>query len=534
MKYKLLKILDICGLTFLTPLVRLWNREEPRVQLKKIVQLIIVPVLSVWAFLVLWTEIAPRHRTKSGEVPTPAVVWNATKDIWTFHRRENLKEQAFQLTGEQRAGWLAAAEARLQQLPALETAAIEVLGRAEAAGAVRLKSVIDPLTSQIAAVQKQADQEAADRMAEIDRLGSELTAGDAARHESLLGLIRQHQLASDASAAAIQELRTEEIRLRSIADPATVAARRQRTELAEERQFLEQFSEQLGRGNRDIRLADVSQTAEAELASFQVATGADAVRLGAQIVKSEERLKSAAESRYAKPWTLPDQIKRSLACVFFGFLLSAAIAIPAGILCGLSPTFMAAMTPFIAVLKPVSPIVWLPIALIIVGGFIPDPARHWLIELLAGMPLIGRLQINPAFIASGVTVALCSMWPTLVNTALGVASIDKDHLNVARVLRLDFRTRLMKIVIPSALPLIFAGMRISLGVGWMVLIAAELLSSSEGLGKFIWDQFNNGAADSFAKMVAVVFIVGALGFLLDRIMIVLQRLVSFDGAAATL
>ena len=91
-----------------------------------------------------------------------------------------------------------------------------------------------------------------------------------------------------------------------------------------------------------------------------------------------------------------------------------------------------------------------------------------------------------------------------------------------------------KIVIPSALPLIFAGLRISLGVGWMVLIAAELLSSSEGLGKFIWDQFNNGASDSFARMVAVVFVVGAIGFLLDRIMIVLQRSVSFDGSPAAL
>jgi len=214
--------------------------------------------------------------------------------------------------------------------------------------------------------------------------------------------------------------------------------------------------------------------------------------------------------------------------------LGSVIAIPIGMLCGLSPTFMAAITPFIALFKPVSPIVWLPIALIIVGGFIPDPDKHWFITLLAEIPLVGRLKINPAFIASGVTVALCSLWPTLVNTALGVASIDKDHMNVARVLRLGFWSRMTKIVIPSSLPLMFAGLRISLGVGWMVLIAAELLSSSEGLGKFIWDQFNNGASDSFARMVAVVFVVGAIGFLLDRIMIVLQRSVSFDGAPAAL
>ena len=104
---------------------------------------------------------------------------------------------------------------------------------------------------------------------------------------------------------------------------------------------------------------------------------------------------------------------------------------------------------------------------------------------------------------------------------------------MARVLRLGFWDRLTKIVIPSALPLIFAGLRISLGVGWMVLIAAELLASSEGIGKYVWDQFNNGASDSFAKMFVVVFVVGIIGFLLDRTMIVLQRLVSFDGSVAT-
>ena len=118
----------------------------------------------------------------------------------------------------------------------------------------------------------------------------------------------------------------------------------------------------------------------------------------------------------------------------------------------------------------------------------------------------------------------------MTNTALGVASVDEDHMNVAKVLRLGFWDRLFKIVLPTALPLVFAGLRISLGVGWMVLIAAELLSSSEGIGKFVWDQFNNGGSASFANMVVVVFVVGAIGLLLDRLMVVLQRLVSFDGS----
>ena len=167
------------------------------------------------------------------------------------------------------------------------------------------------------------------------------------------------------------------------------------------------------------------------------------------------------------------------------------------------------------IFKPVSPIVWLPIVFIIVGGFIDDP---------------DQALMHPAFLSSAITVALCSLWPTLVNTALGVAAVDKDHLNVARVLRLGFWSRLFKIIIPSAMPLIFAGLRISLGVGWMVLIAAELLSSSEGIGKFVWDMFNNGSSQTFAQMFVVVFVVGFVGLLLDRIMIVFQRLVSFDGA----
>ena len=117
---------------------------------------------------------------------------------------------------------------------------------------------------------------------------------------------------------------------------------------------------------------------------------------------------------------------------------------------------------------------------------------------------------------------------------MGVSSIDSDHLNVARVLNLNFKERLKSVIIQSALPLIFAGLRISIGVGWMVLIAAELLASSEGIGKFVWDMFNNGSSDSFAQMFVVVFLVGGIGFMLDRIMIVLQRLVSFDESASSI
>lgn len=136
-------------------------------------------------------------------------------------------------------------------------------------------------------------------------------------------------------------------------------------------------------------------------------------------------------------------------------------------------------------------------------------------------------------IFSACTVAMCALWPALVNTALGVSAIDKDHLNVAKVLKLGFWSRLFKIVIPSSLPLVFAGLRISLGVGWMVLIAAEALSSSDGLGKFVWDEYQNGSSTSFANIILACFVVGVIGFFLDRLMIILQRLVSFDDGSAT-
>jgi nitrate/nitrite transport system permease protein len=534
MKYRLLRFLDVAGLTFLTPIVRLLSGEEPGKQCRKIGQFIVIPVLSVVAFLILWAQIAPRHKTKSGEVPTPSVVWNAAVGIWEFHARENDKQRAFELTGEKKTVWLAETESRLRSLETLSAEADRQVSEAEAQSSESLNAEIAELRSKTEVLEAGLQKEADARTAKLQSLTDSLKPGDEAGHARLMSEVNANNDASAAADELLKHIRSEEDALRSVKDPSLLAARLAQTAIAEEKQYLLKISEQLTRSNRESKVAEAQQRIQADMLAYQSATGPDALALAKRLTAAKERIKTVAHSEYAKPWTLPDQINRSLACVFFGFLLGSVIAIPIGILCGLNPTFMSAMTPFIALFKPVSPIVWLPIALIIVGGFIPDPDKHWFISLLAEIPLVGRLKINPAFIASGVTVALCSLWPTLVNTALGVASIEKDHMNVARVLRLGFWSRMTKIVIPSALPLMFAGLRISLGVGWMVLIAAELLASSEGLGKFIWDQFNNGASDSFARMVAVVFVVGAIGFLLDRIMIILQRSVSFDGATAAL
>ena len=136
----------------------------------------------------------------------------------------------------------------------------------------------------------------------------------------------------------------------------------------------------------------------------------------------------------------------------------------------------------------------------------------------------GEPMFQKSFLISAITVTLCSLWTTLINTAIGVTSVDKDLVNVGKVLQLPLTTRVRKIVLPSALPFIFTGMRLSLGVGWMVLIAAEMLAQNPGLGKFVWDEFQNGSSDSLSRIMVAVFTIGIIGFGLDRLMQLLQNL----------
>jgi nitrate/nitrite transport system permease protein len=218
--------------------------------------------------------------------------------------------------------------------------------------------------------------------------------------------------------------------------------------------------------------------------------------------------------KYTGKPTYIDQIFTSLKTVFAGFLLATLLAVPIGILCGASKTFNAMFNPLIQLFKPVSPLAWLPIVTMIVSAV-----------YVTADPLFDK-----SFINSAVTVTLCSLWPTVINTAVGVASIDRDLLNVARVLRLKRSTQLTKLVLPSALPYIFTGMRLSLGVGWMVLIAAEMLAQNPGLGKFVWDEFQNGSSESLSRIMVAVFTIGIIGFLLDRVMLALQSAFTYDAA----
>ena len=211
--------------------------------------------------------------------------------------------------------------------------------------------------------------------------------------------------------------------------------------------------------------------------------------------------------------TYVDQILTSLKTVALGFLIATLIAIPVGVASGLSRTFNGAINPLIQIFKPVSPLAWLPIVTMIVSAAYVSPSDAF----------------PKALVISAVTVTLCSLWPTLINTALGVASVDKDLMNVGRVLRLSTWKAITRIVMPSAMPLIFTGLRLSLGVGWMVLIAAEMLAQNPGLGKFVWDEFQNGSSDSLARIMLAVITIGLIGFLLDRIMFALQEAFTFSA-----
>jgi nitrate/nitrite transport system permease protein len=217
-----------------------------------------------------------------------------------------------------------------------------------------------------------------------------------------------------------------------------------------------------------------------------------------------ERIK---QRRYTGKPTYFDQIATSLATVSLGFLLSTLIAVPLGIAAGLSRTVAGALNPLIQLFRPVSPLAWLPLVTMLVSALYLQPVD--------GLP--------KSLLVSAITVTLCSLWPTLINTMLGVSTIDRDLVNVGRVLQLSTFTTLRRLVLPSALPLIFTGLRLSLGVGWMVLIAAEMLAQNPGLGKFVWDEFQNGSSQSLARLMVAVLTVGAVGLLLDRLMAALQQ-----------
>lgn len=228
---------------------------------------------------------------------------------------------------------------------------------------------------------------------------------------------------------------------------------------------------------------------------------------------AQRRADGLAAITYTGRPSFIDQIFTSLKTVFAGFLLALFIAVPIGIVIGLNENLRKAFNWLIQIFKPVSPVVWL-----------------LLVFMIVKTVTLGS-DSDTSFLISFISVGLCAMWATLVNTAVGVSSVDKDYMNVANVLQLSTFKKVFKVILPSSIPMIFTGMRITISVAWMVLIAIELLAQSPGLGSFVWEEFQNGANDSNAKIIVAMFIIGIIGFLLDRIMVSLQNVVAFEKTA---
>jgi nitrate/nitrite transport system permease protein len=178
----------------------------------------------------------------------------------------------------------------------------------------------------------------------------------------------------------------------------------------------------------------------------------------------------------------------SLARVAKGYLLAIAIGTPLGFVLGLSRTFSQAFDPLVQILRPISPLAWLPLGLILFQS--SEPAALF-------------------------TIAICAMWPTVINTAVGVRSINPEYLNVGRVLRLSTPVLLRKIIIPATLPYLFTGFRLSLGIAWLVIVAAEMLTGAPGVGGFLWQEYN---ALVYSHIILAIVTIGLVGFALDRIM----------------
>src|SRR2546429_1170208 len=183
----------------------------------------------------------------------------------------------------------------------------------------------------------------------------------------------------------------------------------------------------------------------------------------------------------------------SLILVAKGYALALFIGTPIGFFLGLSKTFTKTFDPIIQVLRPVSPLAWLPLGLVLF--------------LSAGKQ---ASELGALF-----TIAICAMWPTVLNTAVGVRSIPQDYLNVARVLKLSRSKTLFKVLIPATLPYMFTGFRLSLGIAWLVIVAAEMLTGSPGVGGFLWQEYN---ALIYEHIILCILTIGIIGFILDRLM----------------
>jgi nitrate/nitrite transport system permease protein len=196
------------------------------------------------------------------------------------------------------------------------------------------------------------------------------------------------------------------------------------------------------------------------------------------------------------------QLGYSLLRVLAGYFLALALAVPGGFVIGMSPLMMRAFNPFIQLLKPISPLAWMPLALFI---------------------------IQDSIASSVFVIFICSLWPILINTAFGVSSVSRDFLNVAKTLELSSLKTAFTVILPAAAPTILTGMRISIGISWLVIVAAEMLVGGTGIGYYVWNEWNNL---DLAAVIFSILMIGVVGMGLDWILAKASQMVTFDGEGA--
>ena len=245
-----------------------------------------------------------------------------------------------------------------------------------------------------------------------------------------------------------------------------------------------------------------AQRAVEELTEYEILTGAGSAKAGvpppSQVaIKAWEQLSNPFYDAGPNDKGIGIQIGYSIYRVLTGYALAAAVAIPLGFLIGMSPVAYKALNPFIQVLRPISPLAWMPLALFIIGDS----------------------EASAIFV-----IFICSIWPMLINTAFGVAAVRQDWVNVARTHELGHLKTAFSVILPAAAPTIVTGMRISIGIAWLVIVAAEMLVGGTGIGYYVWNEWNNL---DLTSVVFSILMIGVVGMMLDSAFGLLQRTVSY-------
>ncbi|MDB5933365.1 MAG: ntrB [Massilia sp.] len=222
-------------------------------------------------------------------------------------------------------------------------------------------------------------------------------------------------------------------------------------------------------------------------------------------VTAQEALRLFADPFYSKGpndqgigWNILASLKR----VAVGFGLAAAVGIPLGFMVGRFKFLAGMFNPVISLLKPVSPLAWLPIGLLVFKS--ADPAAIW-------------------------SIFICSIWPMIINTAVGVQRVPQDYMNVARVLNLSEWKIFTKILLPSVLPYMLTGVRLAIGTAWLVIVAAEMLTGGVGIGFWVWDEWNNL---NVPHIIIAIVVIGVVGLLLEQALVALARSFTYEETGA--